>query len=56
MQKEEIREKVRNKGEAEALAEGTGKLVNQDRTEAPSKKTSERADNLYRYLRLQLQF
>ncbi len=39
-----------DKEKAEPLAEGTRKLVDQSYTEASSKETSERADNLHRQL------
>ncbi len=38
--------KSKGKKEAEALTKGTGTLVNQDQTEAISKETGKRVDNL----------
>ncbi len=48
MQNEGTRQKARDKEEVEALAEGTGKLVNHDWTKASTRETSERADDLRR--------
>ncbi len=45
----DIKQKARDKEEAETLAERTRKLVNEGRTKVPLKEISERVDNVHRW-------